>query len=732
MNSKLATTEFRNGRRGVGGQSTHASTPFLRTLNTGACRVTCSALLLLLLAACTNASPTETPTALKLYLSDAGVYRVTRAELQARHADFTSDLTHLRLTHKGSDVPLDLDASGDALLFYAAPVLTAYGASDVYWLASSDTPTRMTTRSVEPLHDEPATSYSATLTLEENRLYSASAFGATHWFWQSFTAPATRTITTTLDALGAGDAQLSVALAGGTDGNHTVQIVVNDTTVGEARWMGRDSFVFTFDVSTLRVGDNTISLRAAGRPGEPEVNLLDALTLRYPRQLVAIADSLDFQARTSDVRVRGFNAEAITVYDISDAQHLQKLSGITLRRDGGASVVAFSDSLTNRHYLAFASNAARKVKEIRAAHANNLRAREQHADELIIAPAQFLSALQPLVKHHGEHGVSAQLVDVEQVYDAFGDGVAAPQAIRDFIAYARTQRQSPPRFVLLVGKASYDYHDYLNAPNKNLLPTYLVPTPHLGEAASDNWFVTQSDADPHPALAIGRIPAKSAAQVSTAVEKIIAYETMPRAQDWQARATFAADDKEPTFKDSSNALIQQLPASLSAQKIFLSDFGGDVNAARVPLIQQWNAGLSLLTYIGHGSLDTWAAGPLFSADNLSEIKNGARLPILFTPTCLDGFFYHPQKDSLAENLLFKSDGGMIAGLVPTGLSLPTAQDEMMRALFDQLFVQHAPTLGEAIMQAKRHVAADTPETREVLDTFVLLGDPALVNPFASR
>ena len=74
-------------------------------------------------------------------------------------------------------------------------------------------------------------------------------------------------------------------------------------------------------------------------------------------------------------------------------------------------------------------------------------------------------------------------------------------------------------------------------------------------------------------------------------------------------------------------------------------------------------------------------------------------------------------------------GGMMAGLVPTGLSLPAAQDDMMGALFDQLFVQRAPTLGEAIMRAKQKMSATDPETREVIDTFVLLGDPALVNPF---
>ncbi|MCI0478757.1 MAG: C25 family cysteine peptidase, partial [Anaerolineales bacterium] len=65
--------------------------------------------------------------------------------------------------------------------------------------------------------------------------------------------------------------------------------------------------------------------------------------------------------------------------------------------------------------------------------------------------------------------------------------------------------------------------------------------------------------------------------------------------------------------------------------------------------------------------------------------------------------------------------------VPTGLSVPQAQEELMRALFAELFQNAAPelTLGEAVQRAKRKVDGKAPETREVIDTFVLLGDPAL-------
>ena len=90
------------------------------------------------------------------------------------------------------------------------------------------------------------------------------------------------------------------------------------------------------------------------------------------------------------------------------------------------------------------------------------------------------------------------------------------------------------------------------------------------------------------------------------------------------------------------------------------------------------------------------------------------------------------QDSLAEDLLFKSDGGIIAGVVPTGVSFASAQSEWMRALFVELFEKSAPTLGEAFTQAKRQVDADSPDVREVIETFVLLGDPALEVRFGSR
>ena len=523
-----------------------------------------------------------------------------------------------------------------------------------------------------------------------------------------------------------GPAQLRIVLGGVTSGVHSTQVVVNGQPAGEARWTGRTTVGYQTRGTFLREGENLITLRVPGEASRVEVNLLDSITITYTREFVAVGDRLEFPGGASSYRLRGFHADQPTLYDITDPRQVQKLSGISFEREGGATTLSFYDSLANRRYLALAS--AKAPIELLPASPNHLRDTQQRADDIIIAPASFLPALDPLVKHRTAQGLTVRTVAVEQVYDAFSDGVPNPHALRDFMTYARNMWAAPaPRFVLLVGKASYDYRDNLKGQNKNLVPTFLVQTPHRGEAASDDWFVASSADDPHPTMAIGRIPAETPAQVATAVGKIIAYESASGASDWRKRAVFVADagKDQAVFESMLESLAGDLPESLQPVEVLLSAHQGDVKAARAEIVREWNRGALMLAYIGHGSIDTWAPGPLFGAEHVSALQNQERLPLLLTPTCLDGFFYHPERDSLAEQLLFKPGGGIIAGIVPTGLSVPPPQEALMRSLFGELFKAPAPTLGEALLRAKRALPTDSPEYLEVLQTFVLLGDPAL-------
>jgi hypothetical protein len=48
------------------------------------------------------------------------------------------------------------------------------------------------------------------------------------------------------------------------------------------------------------------------------------------------------------------------------------------------------------------------------------------------------------------------MADVGDIFDEFSFGEKTPQAIRDFLAYAKDNWRTSPRYVLLAGKAHGD------------------------------------------------------------------------------------------------------------------------------------------------------------------------------------------------------------------------------------------------------------------------------------
>ena len=82
--------------------------------------------------------------------------------------------------------------------------------------------------------------------------------------------------------------------------------------------------------------------------------------------------------------------------------------------------------------------------------------------------------------------------------------------------------------------------------------------------------------------------------------------------------------------------------------------------------------------------------------------------------------------SCLEELLLQDNGGAVAVFAPSSLTLSFDQAPLNQALFDALLVRETPTVGLAIMEAKRSLALETPDQRDVIETFALLGDPALM------
>lgn len=676
-------------------------------------------------------APTHPTDTIKVVVREGGWTRVSPESLRAAGLDLNSiDPVMVRVFDGNIEIPALVSREG--ITFYAQASTTPFVAENVYlvkWNQARGVTFAETSASVSA---NPATTFTATLKLEENPLYIPEALETDRRLWQRLTAPAGTTINAVLADRATGDALAQLVFWSFSQDpqvhpNHHVQLVWNQKLVGDAKWDGRTLYTMTVPVSApvLRDGDNTLRINLPGDTGAiADIVMLDRINIFYPRKLNAVQDQLEFETEAPVVRVGNLSPGDASVFDVTNPRAPVRISSVPVK---ASTITLATNGNSLRRYLVVGHDAApRPPLRLAPMSDMDLRSDSLRADEIIVTYPDFADALKPLVDWRKQHGFETLLVTTEQVYDEFSFGRADPAALRAFFMYAADQWRPAPRAVLLVGKATHDIYDFQKGANKNLLPTHLQQTPSLGQAASDNWFVATGADDPRPRLAIGRIPAKSVEQVKTVVEKIRNYEGQTNA-DWQKRAVFVADSKEPQFSASVERLAARLPLTVQAKKIQPAVAQAELDARRVDILREWNAGALLMTYIGHGSIDTWAAGPLLAAKDVANLTNRTALPILLTPTCLDGYFYDPLKDSLAEQVLFNPNGGIIAGIVPTGLSLPDAQDKLTDLLASEWFDRHAATLGEALTRAKQQLPRDS-GTDEVSETFVILGDPALRLP----
>jgi hypothetical protein len=308
--------------------------------------------------------------------------------------------------------------------------------------------------------------------------------------------------------------------------------------------------------------------------------------------------------------------------------------------------------------------------------------------------------------------MAVAVADVEDIYDEFSFGQKTPFAVRDFLAFAKSNWKKKPRFLLLVGDSSYDPKNYLGLGDFDLVPTRLTETEFM-ETASDDWFA-DFDGDGVPELAVGRLPVRVAKEASLLVSKIIAYESSSPLRELMlvADANYGFD-----FEAYNNRLASLVPPTLRVTQVNRGRM--DTENAKKMLMEGIQRGQKLVNYTGHGSLNTWRGNLLTSQDAL-ELTN-EHLPVFVTMTCLNGYFDDAAFDSLAEALLKAERGGAIAVWAPSGMTLPSQQAAMNQEFYRLIFSgDPSLTLGEAVRRAKL-VAPDADGRR----TWLLLGDPTI-------
>jgi len=664
--------------------------------------------------------------AVKIGIQHEGWYRLTQAELVSGGLDSNVDPRFLRLFVEGREQPIIVSTAKDGLFdesasieFYGTGLDTPATDTRVYWLIVDKTEGLRINRVRGDGVRNFDSSFPFSVERKDRTIYFSALRNADkeNFFGAVIAqAPLDQTITVPhMDSTPNGETRLEVRLQGVTLVNHLVNLQLNGAYVGQVLFNNQTEGTATLDVpqSILKEEPNVVTLIAQGGPGD--VSLVDYIRLTYPHTYEADDDALRFTARgNQQIRIDGFSNPAIRAVDITDPDSPKELIGQVEQQKSGFAITVASPDMGNRTLIAFSDERVRHPASLAANLPSNWRVSSQAADLLIIARRAFFSTVEPLKVARQQQGFKVAIVDVEDIYDEFSFGEKTPQAVKDFLAYAKTNWKVAPHYALMVGDASFDARNYLGARDFDLVPTKLVDTEFM-ETASDDWFA-DFNANGLAEMAIGRLPVRTAEEAAGMVSKILRYD---RSTPSEGILLVADSNDGYDFEAVSEQLRELIPPALRVEEI---DRGGlDPATAKSRLIEGINRGQKIVNYSGHGNMNQWRGSLLTSGDAVS--LTNAEQPALFVMmTCLNGYFHDPASDSLAESLMKVEKGGAVAVWASSGMTLPAEQWAMNQQLYRLLFAStpnaQPITLGEAMLRAKASVSSI-----DIRRTWILFGDP---------
>jgi hypothetical protein len=675
--------------------------------------------------------------------------------------------------------------SGDALLFYGRSIdslfregtlpTNKYTGSNVYWLTyGGANGLRMVQQDGTPGAASAADPFTHTEHLETNFWYFSSLpfeHNADHWFWHWIkpigTTPKYRTFSFNANHLASGayTGTLTVNMMGYIDGPHHLRLYINDNLVFDdaTSWSDRTAFTAHAPLpqAYLQEGSNVIKVEMLNDPGksydQAYVNWLD---IAYYDTYVAENDVLAFgggatSATTLRFDVSNFSTNDISLYDVSDIYDVKRIVNADINGSGPYTATFQAPADVDSRFLALtpttwlAPDSIQQVNKLLSPYTPPNLLDSYQIDYIIITHGDFWDQAKQLAAYRAaEYNVA--LVDVQEIYNQFNGGMMSAESIHDFLLYTHENWQSPvPKYVLLMGDGTSDMRRYRVTSGLTYIPPYLyLADPDLGETAADNRFVTLVGDDIMPDMNIGRFSVNTPDEAQAMVDKVIAYETQCQCENWSYETLFVADDLEGgggNFYDYSDSIaegyadpptntVKYLPSAYNVNKVYLGRTCDLNNESPARECQQAITttlnitGSLFVSYIGHATKNAWAAEYLLYPSALDTLTNGPCLPVMLEMTCYSGSFHEPSAgfESLSEASTRMPVNGAIASWAPTGFGLVTGHDLLEEGLFLALFHDGIPQLGEAVTQAKQYLLDNSSGSHDdLLDTFVLFGDPAL-------
>jgi hypothetical protein len=328
---------------------------------------------------------------------------------------------------------------------------------------------------------------------------------------------------------------------------------------------------------------------------------------------------------------------------------------------------------------------------------------------------------------------------MEELYDQFAFGERTPWALHAFLKFYWPIHR--PQYLLLAGRSIAPFAQvwvenasvfYRNAPQSFEFQD-LVPA--AGFPASDSYFVKGLElGEPElSAMAVGRIPSKSSQDLSNYLDKVIDQESSGIAGPQRILHLVGGMNPAELVRHSSYLAGFAALAKSRLPEVEVTTYTKETasEVQRIDLSKDLNAGVSLITYFGHGSLSSNELDFGYVSDSNFGYANAGKYPLLLINGCEYANAFGPSY-SQGEDWLLTPQKGAIGVLSTSSLGVDLLLKRYTEIWYKQLFAVESAakplSLGDVMLRTEREFLlryGPSLEHQAQLSQYLLLGDPAV-------
>lgn len=477
-------------------------------------------------------------------------------------------------------------------------------------------------------------------------------------------------------------------------------------------------------------------------PGAVEYISVSAVRFQYPQNfnLAGVSTrtiNLTENASANNVFIQWQNMPANTfVYDITTQGNVRRIAVDAFQRSGVDSVNQGRKLFVSNTPIAITASKLRKTtfRNFNPSGHNYLII----SNKLLMKPT--LNSANP-IRTYADYRASTAggnydtlVVEAELLFNQFAYGEYTPLAIRRFADFMLSGTRKP-EYLLIIGKGRDLSTRFLP---KNEPPTYNAENliPPLGTPSSDiAYSFGLAGSLRAPAIATGRIAAKTPTDVMVYLDKVILHEQNDYDEFWRKNMIHVSGGTSPyeiiNFGIIQNNYKKIVEGKYLGGKVKMINKTTSAIVTPINLADDMNKGVAMINIFGHASV----SGPDMDIGKVSSVEQGfanvGKYPLVMANGCAIGDIF-TESISLDEDWVLTDKKGAIGFLAHCDQGIVGILDKFNTIFYNKMFTDSLH-FGESVGKVQQRtcdemlLGAGFGSIYDTLQVFqmVLHGDPAI-------